>query len=184
MKAIKTKLTFGETIRFINEVVGNLFTKNEATGVIEYNPELFDASLKLAFAEVYCGYDDKDVDFETAYGEYGEIDIDTIITEYGIDREQYEMAKAAIYEKIEFSKEIAIQSYKQDSLAKLLDAAVAFMNTMNEKFENVNLDGISDLKEISDKVGNMSESKLIKEIVKAVTKGDKNGKNNVAGSTK
>lgn len=174
MEVIKKSLTFGEYVRFVNGVVDVLFTKND-DDTIEYNPDLYDSAFKLAFAKAYCGYEDVDKDFDVAYSEYGNINPNEIVANNKINIAQYEAACCAIREKIEFNKQIAIQSYKKDSLADLASTINTFVANMDERFKDVDLSGIQNLSVLSDKVNGMSEAKLVKEIVKSVssTKGKK-----------
>jgi len=170
---IKNKLTFQEYCGFIKSVVDSVFINNEE-GNIVYLPENYDLFLKLSFATYYLGYKSEGKDIEEIYNDCIDINIDKYISHPKTQEEfilsnQYRSMINAIQDKIEYIKQ-QILSTKKDSLDELLQSITKFVQTMENKFKDVDLSNIDGLGQLGKKIGDISDTKFVNALVKEISK--------------
>lgn len=136
----KDRLTFAESIVFINEVVDTVFKTDGSTGRTEYLPELYDYAFRLMIARCYGGYEvtgDVETDYETAMN----IHPGELLHAGRIEAEQFKEIEHAISEKISFKK--AETNRANITVASRLDAFVPYISellgTLNRKASEIDM---------------------------------------------
>ena len=139
MKLKHSSLSFEEFVRFVCQTAEGVFLARE-DGTTIYCPELFDPLLHLEAAKAYCGFEESG-DFAKDFEDCQGLDLDALAEAGEIDARQYEAALEAIWERIDFEKELLLN--KHISVVSPFDAlaepAAVFLNALGEKLADMEL---------------------------------------------
>lgn len=169
LKVIKNKLNFEEYTQFINNVIYTVFTFDKDNSPTSYLSEIQAFVLRLEFAKAYMGYDTTDKETSVLFDDVIGIDMYNH-REEGLVYEQFSSMISVINNKIDFLKQQLLNQSKKDSLDELLQSVTKFVDSMSEKFKDVDLSNIDGLGQLGKKIEGLSDTKLVNALVKEISK--------------
>lgn len=152
LNLIKTKLTFAESMSFVNGCVDTCFTQDEEGNDIDYSAICKIPAIKSAFVEYFTDHEFGE-DFDDNYEFYMEVKPSAYLSNDSLT--VYEQLLTVIDEQIEFRKQKMIYS-QRSAMDEMLNQVSTLLSTLNSKAEQL------DIKKLDKMISKLTPNAVVK----------------------